>query len=752
MPSQRFFPHHTTFHRGAWSLLLLGAVSVALAPCLALAVDPPVKVNGTVVSGGNIQFGSISPDGNWVVYVGDQDQDGIAELFSVPLHGGAPVTLNPPLPSGRRVSTDFAITADSRRVVFRSNPGGADEVFSVPIEGGTVTRLSRTLPAGGAIFSILLSPDGERVIYAGEQDRDGVGELYSVPVGGGTVTKISGPMTTNGNTLNTRAISPDSRRVVYLADQERDGVNELYSVAIDGGTVTKLNAPLPTGGDVAVSGIRISSDSRTVVYMADQLVDNMTELFSVPIAGGTPVRISGPMLNGSGDVFEFLVNADNQRVVFRGDLEVDGLNELYRAPIEGGAVSKLSDPALGDMFFFDLSADGSTVVYQTSVDIDELYSVPIEGGVITRLNAPLPSGSAVGFFDLSADGQSVIYTLESTESDDPATALFSVPTQGGVATPLVTGFAEGRGINNFTISPLGDRVVYSADQDTAGFREIYLVPVGGGGNRKVNGTLVAGGRVSSFRYSPDGDTMLYIAEQDAVDVRELFSVSGMANDPPVITALGDQQVLEDAAITTLTVQVADSDSAPVDLLVSAASSQPTLIADPGVQAGATADTRRLRFAPAANTSGSATITVTVIDTEGAGAQRTFAIQVLAVNDAPLLSLGTVETHGVGSSGARSVPGFASVVLGPADEAATQNISDFLLQVSDENGVLSAIDISNDGTLSYRLTGAAGTTSIAVRVRDDGGTGNGGVDTSSVQNFTITVAQAPSGALLTDGFE
>jgi len=60
----------------------------------------------------------------------------------------------------------------------------------------------------------------------------------------------------------------------------------------------------------------ISSDSAVVVYSADQETDRVTELYSVPIGGGTPVKLNGPVL-GSGVVgASFGVSPDSSRVVY----------------------------------------------------------------------------------------------------------------------------------------------------------------------------------------------------------------------------------------------------------------------------------------------------------------------------------------------------------------------------------------------------------------------------------------------------
>jgi hypothetical protein len=60
-------------------------------------------------------------------------------------------------------------------------------------------------------------------------------------------------------------------------------------------------------------------------------------------------------------------------------------------------------------------------------------------------------------------------------------------------------------------------------------------------------------------------------------------------------------------------------------------------------------------------------------------------------------------------------------------------------ISDPSGVLSgAATIALDGTLSTPLSGQGGMATLAVSLQDDGGTDNGGNDTSSEQTFTVTV--------------
>jgi hypothetical protein len=47
-------------------------------------------------------------------------------------------------------------------------------------------------------------------------------------------------------------------------------------------------------------------------------------------------------------------------------------------------------------------------------------------------------------------------------------------------------------------------------------------------------------------------------------------------------------------------------------------------------------------------------------------------------------------------------------------------------------------VAADGTLSWEPSGVLGTSTITIRLTDDGGTANGGVDASPAQTFTVTV--------------
>ena len=154
----------------------------------------------------------------------------------------------------------------------------------------------------------------------------------------------------------------------------------------------------------------------------------------------------------------------------------------------------------------------------------------------------------------------------------------------------------------------------------------------------------------------------------------------------------------------------------------------------------------LTYTPAANASGSATITLVLKDNGGTanGGQdtsppQTFTITVTAVNDVPSFTKGPDQAVVV-NAGAQTVPNWATAIsAGPPDES-SQTLT--FAVTNDTNAALFAVApaVSPTGTLTYTpAANATGSATITLVLKDNGGTANGGQDTSTPQTFVITVA-------------
>ena len=219
------------------------------------------------------------------------------------------------------------------------------------------------------------------------------------------------------------------------------------------------------------------------------------------------------------------------------------------------------------------------------------------------------------------------------------------------------------------------------------------------------------------------------------------------NDPPTFSKGPDQTVLEESGAQTVPNWATAISAGPPDESGQSVTFAVTGNTNPGLFAVApsVSPTGTLTYTPAPNTSGTATITLVAQDDGGTAnggvdtsVPQTFVITVTAVNDPPSFTEGPDQTV-LEDAGPRSVPNWATgVSAGPPDESG-QTVS-FVVTGNTNPGLFAvAPAISSSGTLTYTTApNANGAATITVLARDNGGTSNGGVDSSPPQTFVITV--------------
>ncbi|NOT31253.1 MAG: hypothetical protein HOP15_12470 [Planctomycetes bacterium] len=442
----------------------------------------------------------------------------------------------------------FQLSPDGMWAAFFADPDGDDrmELFGVPVDASeSPRRLNGPLVAGGHLvevqywdgFPIFDEPwlaigSGNRVVYRGDQDTDGVIELFSAPIDGSEPpVKIGGP----NASFDLCLLTPDGTRALFVADPEGDDVFDLYSSPIDGSAPpTRVNGPLVPGAsfDPSESGLAVSPDSTTVVYRVDALTIGVYELFAAPVAGGSaPVRISAPMVAG-GDVQPggLQISPAGGRVVYVADAASDESYFVWSAPLDGSAAPVQLGNSLGSGHVaarsrVSITPDGSRVVYQPWHS--GVYSVPITGGPAVLLGQSQwpDGGSDTRAMEISPDGARVVCLAD--WRDGLNRELFSMPIDGGTPPVVLNGdIVFGGQVEEFVISPTGDRLVYRASQDTYGVEELYSVPLDGGAPAvKLNAPLPASASViRSPRITPDGAFVLFPADASVSGRFELWRV------------------------------------------------------------------------------------------------------------------------------------------------------------------------------------------------------------------------------------
>ena len=487
-------------------------------------------LSGEMPTSGLLNF-RVSPNGSYVIYMGQDAAPGTRELYSVPYGGGTPTRLNPSPTNG--VDNNFHIT--DTRVVFVSDFNlitFTGQLYSTLIDGSAAPI---PIAAGATGFNTRISPDGSRIVYLSEQA--GVNELYSVPITGGTATKLSPALVANGDVLNLYGITPDGNWVVYSADQDVDGRMELYSVPITGGTVNQLNTDV--GYSLIIASIEITPDSQHVVVVMDQTSPSTNEIYSIPIDGSAaPTRLVNTPPGER--VFNFYaISPDSTYVAFAMGAN-PGIAFPYLAQIgvNGAAQIGTNFPIIG-VGELQISPDSNYLVYAAnlSAGVTELFSAPISvPGTATRLNStPLPFGGEVEMYVITSDSARVIYNAE--QNIDNQIELYSVPIGGGSPITLANALPDSQDISEIRLSDDGSRLIYWTADPAAPFtrRELFAMSPAGGTLTKISGVMTTGGSVEWLELSSGSGRVAYFADQDQNEVYQLYPECTIIIPPVVVT-------------------------------------------------------------------------------------------------------------------------------------------------------------------------------------------------------------------------
>lgn len=223
------------------------------------------------------------------------------------------------------------------------------------------------------------------------------------------------------------------------------------------------------------------------------------------------------------------------------------------------------------------------------------------------------------------------------------------------------------------------------------------------------------------------------------------------NDQPTMDPLGNRTVQEDASLQTVSlggITAGGGENQP--LRVTAVSSNPAVVPNPAVTYSSPATSGVLTFAPVANQSGTAIITVTVEDggldndlstiSDNGTFNREFVVNVIAVNDAPTLN--AIGSFSINEDAVEQVVDLTGISAGGGESQPLR------LVVSSSNTSLipsPALDYSSPNTAgTLRFTPAAnlfGTSTITVTVIDGGLDGNLNTTTDNLsltRTFVVTV--------------
>jgi VCBS repeat-containing protein len=357
---------------------------------------------------------------------------------------------------------------------------------------------------------------------------------------------------------------------------------------------------------------------------------------------------------------------------------------------------------------------------------------------------------ASGTVSLRNDGN-ITFTPETNFSGD-ATFAYLLCDDGSPSKCSVQRAKVDVTVNRVNDAPVAEDQSVTTDEDTA--REVTLSAADVEGDvlgytivrAPKHGTLSGTG--ANLTYTPveddNGPDSFTFEASDGTTGSDPATVSisvKAVNDAPVANA-DTKSTNEDTSLIFAASQLLGNDD-PGPANESSQTLTVTAV-DQAVNGQVSLDTNGdITFTPATDFDGQASFEYTACD-NGSPSKCSEMIAIVnvtanPVNDAPGFTAGASQTVAE-DSGPHRIPGWATgISAGPADES-DQRLTFQVTNNTNTELFATQPSVAANGTLRYALAADKnGSADVTVRLEDNGGTANGGADTSAEQTFTINVS-------------
>ena len=535
----------------------------------------------------------------------------------------------------------------------------------------------------------------------------------------------SSPISENNSELITYDISEDTNHLAAIQTASTSGIEDV--ILIDSTTGERILLNENELGDRAQPGnvISVSNDGNYVAWESEDsfLVegdDNQAlDIYLFNRTTQSTVRISLDEDNNQGSNASIapFVNGQGTHVVFTSSSalvaeDTNNSNDVYRYQISSDSIQRISlgqgnEQALGTSRALAVSDNGTLVLFISSdPNLD-----PNNPGVT----------------------QNSIY-LRNTITE--------------TSTRIDTGLTP-VGANEVCLSPDGTQVLYVNGNDIINVNTLSL-------NQNLQ-SLGANIQFGTRCLSQDNHTFAFISSADNIVAGDnnrfddaFIAINAQSNAQPIAQddsyTLLEGEGLQIPYFDSNSPIANDFDADQDAIFITGNSAGNTL---PQLGGSFTLLTSgSLFYFPKPDQNGTETLSYTISDSINSS-NATITISILPVNDRPSFELVTHEIQAFVGSGQVNIDNFAE--FNPGAENESEQVPSYRIQNIVNAEALAHLDLNAEGTLSFEFNPLSEdvTVSFDLIVSDDGGTDNGGVDTSAAQQVTITLLQD---AIFSSGFE
>ena len=740
--------------------ILLYGCNVASGQTGEAFIQKLIQLTGADVAASNDMTGSAAKGGDWDLEVATGNieaplafQSEVMQTYNSILPTTR-VSVNSSGTQGNSYSQSPSISGNGRYVVFQSgsnnlvsgDTNGTEDIFVRDTLTNTTTRVSvdsNGVQGNDTSFYSSISADGRYVAFSSRasnlvsDDTNGANDVFVRDTLNNTTTRISvDSMGNQGNGGEVPSISADGRYVAFMSEAnnlvsgDTNGWSDIFVRDTLTNTTTRVSVD-STGieGNFFSEFPSISADGRYVAFRsyADNLVsgdtNNAWDIFVRDTLTNTTIRVSvdSSGIEGNNSSSGASISNDGRYVAFMSDADnlvsddTNGTPDIFVRDTLTNTTIRVSVDSMGNQtngpsFYPSISADGRYVAFRSAADnlvsgdtngTEDIFVHDRQTGTTTRVSVDSIGNQANGYsqsVSISASGHSVAFYSNASNlvsgdtngwSDIFVFSSNTAPIIDNTGSPVLTAINEDNTTNAGTLvsaivaSGAGGNPI--TDADTGAVEGIAVIGVD-----NTNGTWQystnGGSSWNNFSVSPTSATLLRDTASDKIRFVPNANFNGTVTN----------------GITFRAWDTTDGNPSG------------TTGADSSVAGGTS---------PFSS------------DTE------TASITVNPVNDAPSFIPGGNQSA-IAGAGAQTVNNWATGFNRGNTYESNQTLLGYQIVSNTAPGIFSvAPTIDATGKLTYTPAtslGAGASATIGVVVKDNGGTANGGQDTSTIRYFDITV--------------